>query len=183
MSKSLLHAFKGADSYFAESKHISVEAAEEDQIEEEESLLNSFDVDDREAAGTLRFSATNTVGGEDNMKKKKPKHSNNQLASSLQAASEGVVVGTTLSDYQRYGMGPAKTSHLMRCMISLDTGISLKSFVSPLTKHKLQARLTIFFRTFQLNFQHGSRYGSWISECIKCCVYFVLSYGIKMRRK
>ncbi|KAG1747415.1 hypothetical protein EDB19DRAFT_1905565 [Suillus lakei] len=102
MSESLLHAFKGADLYFAESKHISVKAAEEDQTEEEESLLNSFDVDDREAAGTLQFSTTNTAGGEDNVKKKKPKHSNNQLASSLQAASEGVVIGTTLSDYQRY---------------------------------------------------------------------------------
>lgn len=102
---SLLQTFKGATLYFAESKHISVEAAEEDQTEEEESLLNSFDVDDREAAGTLRFSTTNA--GEDNVKKKKLKHSmvhHNQLASSLQAASEGVVIGTTLSDYQRYAM-------------------------------------------------------------------------------
>ncbi|KAG1798742.1 hypothetical protein EV424DRAFT_1546222 [Suillus variegatus] len=56
---SLLQTFKGATLYFAESKHISVEAAEEDQTEEEESLLNSFDVDDHEAAGTLRFSTTN----------------------------------------------------------------------------------------------------------------------------
>ncbi|KAG2108108.1 hypothetical protein BD769DRAFT_1675368 [Suillus cothurnatus] len=66
---SLLQAFKGATLYFAESKHISVEAAEKDQTKEEESLLNSFDVDD---------------------------------SSSLQAASEGVVIGTTLSNYQRY---------------------------------------------------------------------------------
>jgi hypothetical protein len=114
MSESLLHAFKGADLYFTESKRISIEAAEEDQTEEEESLLNSFDVDDCEAAGTLQFSTTNTAGGEDNVKKKKPKRSNNQLASSLQAASEGVVIGTTLSDYQRYGMGPAKISRISR---------------------------------------------------------------------
>lgn len=99
---SLLCDFKGADLYFTESKHISVEAAEEDQTEEEESLLNSFDVDDREAAGTLRSSTTNT--SKDSAKKKKLKHGNNQLASSLQAASEGVVIGTTLSDYQRYAM-------------------------------------------------------------------------------
>jgi hypothetical protein len=102
---SLLWAFKGATLYFAESKHISVEAAEEDQTEEEESLLNSFDVDDCEATGTLQLSTMNT--SEDNAKKKKLKHSvahDNQLASSLQAASEGVVISTTLSDYQRYAL-------------------------------------------------------------------------------
>ena len=61
MSESLLAAFKGAASYFAESKHVGVEATQEDQTEEEESLLNSFDVDECEAAGTLQFSAgTNT---------------------------------------------------------------------------------------------------------------------------
>jgi len=57
---SLLWAFKGATLYFAESKHISIEATEEDQTEEEESLLNSFDVDDCEAAGTFWLSTMNT---------------------------------------------------------------------------------------------------------------------------
>jgi hypothetical protein len=99
---SLLCTFKGADLYFTESKHISVEAAKEDQTEEEESLLNSFDVDDHEAAGTLHSSTTNT--SKDSAQKKKLKHGNNQLASSLQVALEGVVIGTTLSDYQRYAM-------------------------------------------------------------------------------
>ena len=104
---SLLATFKGAASYLTESKHVSIEAAQEDQTEEEESLLNSFDVDDCEAQGTLQFHPTNTQDHDDGTgtKKKKLNHGaedHDQLVSSLQKASEGVVVGATLSNYQRY---------------------------------------------------------------------------------
>jgi hypothetical protein len=158
MSESLLAAFKGAASYLAESKHVGVEATQEDQTEEEESLLNSFDVDECEAGGTLQFSAgTNAQDDATGVKKTKLNQSNalashNQLVSSLQTALEGVIIGTTLSDYQRYSSYPFQ----MICVltqsprISTDIGTSSRISVSPLARCKLGARWTNFSRIFPL---------------------------------
>jgi hypothetical protein len=108
---SLLSQFKGAAAYLNQCQGISIEAAEEDQDEEVESLLNSFDVDDQAASGTLRCISTNdsdaAAGSVPPSKHRKVSTSRSlvdhcQLSSSLEAASAGVVVDTTLSDYQRY---------------------------------------------------------------------------------
>ncbi|KAG1876345.1 hypothetical protein F4604DRAFT_1924631 [Suillus subluteus] len=83
-----LARLKGAAAYLDESQGtVSIEAAVEDQDEEVESLINSFDVDKQAACGTLRPVDSWTMS--------------NSL-SSLETASAGVVVDTTLSDYQQY---------------------------------------------------------------------------------
>ena len=161
MSESLLAAFKGAASYLAESKHVGVEATQEDQTEEEESLLNSFDVDDREATGALQFGAgTNTQDGGTGVKKAKLNESStlanhDRLVSSLQTASEGVIVGTTLSDYQRYWSYPSQMIFVLTSRIFADTGTSSRTSVSPLARCKFQARWTNFSRIFLLIFRLG----------------------------
>lgn len=99
-----LAQLKGATAYLVDSQGISVEAAAEDQDEEVESLLNSFDVDNKAACGTLHISTneTNTLS----LKHKRtpaavPVH-HDQLSESLETASAGVIIDNTLSDYQWY---------------------------------------------------------------------------------
>lgn len=101
-----LAQLKGATAYLVESQGISTEAAAEDQDEEVESLLNSFDVDNQAACGILR-SSTNEASTLPSKHKRTaatmtvPVH-HDQLSASLETASAGVIVDTTLSDYQRY---------------------------------------------------------------------------------
>lgn len=100
-----LTQLKGASVYLDESQGISIEAAIEDQDEEVESLLNSFDVDNQAACGTLRpVRVTDEAATLPSKSKKTAARlvDHGQLSSSLETASAGVVVDTTLSDYQRY---------------------------------------------------------------------------------
>ncbi|KAG1858745.1 hypothetical protein DFJ58DRAFT_726529 [Suillus subalutaceus] len=98
-----LARLKGATAYLVDSQGISTEAAAEDQDEEVESLLNSFDVDNQAACGTLRIStneADTLPSKHKRMATTVPAH-HDQLSASLETASAGVIVDTTLSDYQR----------------------------------------------------------------------------------
>ncbi|KAG1796720.1 uncharacterized protein HD556DRAFT_1441405 [Suillus plorans] len=99
-----LAQLKGATAYLVDSQGISVKAAAEDQDEEVESLLNSFDVDNKAACGMLRISTneTNTLSSKHKRTPAAVPVHHDQLSASLETASAGVIVDTTLSDYQRY---------------------------------------------------------------------------------
>ncbi|KIK43084.1 hypothetical protein CY34DRAFT_82358 [Suillus luteus UH-Slu-Lm8-n1] len=100
-----LARLKGAAAYLDESQGtVSIEAAVEDQDEEVESLLNSFDVDKQAACGTLRPVGADEATAPPSKHRKVAARlmDHVQLSSSLETASAGVVVDTTLSDYQRY---------------------------------------------------------------------------------
>ncbi|KAG1847319.1 hypothetical protein DFJ58DRAFT_730201 [Suillus subalutaceus] len=100
-----LTQLKGATVYLDESQGISIEAVIKDQDEEVESLLNSFDVNNQAACGALHPVRVTNEAVPLPLKSKKMAArlvDHGQLSSSLKTASAGVVVDTTLSDYQRY---------------------------------------------------------------------------------
>ncbi|KAG2111497.1 uncharacterized protein F5147DRAFT_651178 [Suillus discolor] len=88
-----LAQLKGVTAYLIDSQGISVEAAAEDQDEEVESLLNSFDVDNKAACGTLHIS-TNETDTLPSKYKRTPTAIpvyHDQLSASLETASAGVI--------------------------------------------------------------------------------------------
>ncbi|KAG1887195.1 hypothetical protein F4604DRAFT_1675206 [Suillus subluteus] len=100
-----LTRLKGAAVHLDKSQGISIEAAIKDQDEEVESLLNSFDVNNQAACGALRpIRVTDEAVPLPSKSKKTAARlvDHGQLSSSLETASAGVVVDTTLSDYQQY---------------------------------------------------------------------------------
>lgn len=97
-------SFTGGLEYLNESLKVSLDAAEEDQSEEIESLLNGLEVDDQVEDGNLREPAESF--SKDKVSKlprtaATSAANNDQLSINLKNASAGVVVDTTLSDYGR----------------------------------------------------------------------------------
>ncbi|KAF8833104.1 hypothetical protein BDN67DRAFT_1017948 [Paxillus ammoniavirescens] len=97
-------SFTGGLEYLNESLKVSLDAAEEDQSEEIESLLNGLEVDDQVEDGNLREPAESF--SKDKVSKllrtaATSATNNDQLSINLKNASAGVVVDTTLSDYGR----------------------------------------------------------------------------------
>jgi hypothetical protein len=99
-------SFTGGLEYLNESLKVSLDAAEEDQSEEIESLLNGLEVDDQLKDGILREPGEESSSNLKDNTSKRPRMAatiadNDQLSINLKNASAGVVVDTTLSDYGR----------------------------------------------------------------------------------
>jgi hypothetical protein len=81
--------------YLAESSGISIEAVQEDQVEEIESYMSAIDIEDRETKCDGHYLREPTPSN------KKTKVDYAQLKGNLKKASEHVIVSTTQSEYRR----------------------------------------------------------------------------------
>lgn len=96
MPLTALATLKGAASYLNESSKISLAAVDDDQTEEIESMVNSLEVDHAISDG-IDMSISPTEGHAEAI----GDTGDSNLAQNLKKASAGVVLDTTLSNYER----------------------------------------------------------------------------------
>jgi hypothetical protein len=93
-----LTALKGAYAYLSEAENISLAAVEDDQTEEIECMENSFELDLALAPSLPGNPNTQAVG---TTSLPPAEHPGNVLSENLKKASSGVILDTTLSNYNR----------------------------------------------------------------------------------
>ena len=100
-----LSVLRGAQNYLQESDKVSLEAADDEQSEEIESMLSSLEVDEAiqvDAPGLVSHLDTLATVGHSVDIDPSATSAALALAGNLKKASTGVILDTTLSNYQRY---------------------------------------------------------------------------------